>query len=106
MRCTKGKILDVAVDLRKDSETFCHYFSIELTKKNNKMLYIPKGFAHGFMTLSEVAEVQYKVDNEYAPEEEAGIIWNDPKIDIDWPMEEPKLSDKDEEWPSLREARE
>ncbi|MFB6203657.1 MAG: dTDP-4-dehydrorhamnose 3,5-epimerase [Candidatus Nanohaloarchaea archaeon] len=106
VRCTQGVIMDVIVDLRKDSETFGEHLKIILSEHNKKMLWVPRGFAHGFYTLSDTAEVQYKVDNDYAPEKEAGIAWNDPELDIDWPTEDPKLSDKDKEWPTLEKAKE
>jgi dTDP-4-dehydrorhamnose 3,5-epimerase len=105
VRCTQGVIMDVIVDLREDSDTFGETMNLILSEHNKKMLWVPRGFAHGFYTLSETAEVQYKVDNEYAPDQEAGIIWNDPELDINWPTDDPKLSDKDEEWPTLEEAK-
>jgi dTDP-4-dehydrorhamnose 3,5-epimerase len=106
VRCAQGVIMDVIVDLRKDSETFGKTKKVILSEYNKKMLWIPRGFGHGFYTLSETAEVQYKVDNEYAPEQEAGIAWNDPELDINWPTEDPKLSDKDKKWPKLEKAEE
>ncbi|WP_102348326.1 dTDP-4-dehydrorhamnose 3,5-epimerase [Bacillus sp. Marseille-P3661] len=105
VRCTKGAIYDVAVDIRKGSSTFGDWFGIELTADNKKQLLIPKGFAHGFMTLTEDVEVQYKVDELYAPECDRGIIWNDPSIRIEWPMDvKPILSAKDEKAPLLKDA--
>ncbi|MBG9544833.1 dTDP-4-dehydrorhamnose 3,5-epimerase [Cytobacillus firmus] len=105
VRCTKGAIYDVAVDIRKGSSTFGKWFGLELTEENKKQLLIPKGFAHGFMTLTEDVEVQYKVDELYAPECDRGIIWNDPEIGIEWPMEvKPILSAKDEKAPVLKDA--
>lgn len=105
VRCTKGAIYDVAVDIRKGSSTFGKWFGLELTEENKKQLLIPKGFAHGFMTLTEDVEVQYKVDELYAPECDRGIIWNDPKIAIEWPMDvKPILSAKDEKAPLLKDA--
>jgi dTDP-4-dehydrorhamnose 3,5-epimerase len=102
VRCTKGSIFDVAVDIRKGSSTYGKWFGIELSAENKKQLLIPKGFAHGFMTITEDAEVQYKVDELYAPECDRGIIWNDPAIGIEWPMEiTPVLSAKDEKAPLL-----
>jgi dTDP-4-dehydrorhamnose 3,5-epimerase len=106
VRCTKGVIIDVIVDLRKDSKTFGETMKVILSEHNKKMLWVPRGFGHGFYTISETAEVQYKVDNEYAPEQEAGIAWNDPELDINWPTEDPKLSDKDKKWPKLEKAEE
>jgi len=95
VRCTRGKILDVFVDLRKGSSTFGQYSSIELSEENHNMILIPRGFAHGFCTLSDISEVMYKVDNVYSKEHEGGIIWNDPDLKIVWPTEEPILSLKD-----------
>ncbi|RKQ34275.1 dTDP-4-dehydrorhamnose 3,5-epimerase [Oceanobacillus halophilus] len=105
VRCTKGAIYDVAVDIRKGSSTFGKWFGLELTEENKKQLLIPKGFAHGFMTLTEDVEVQYKVDELYAPDCDRGIIWNDPEIGIEWPMDvTPILSAKDEKVPLLKDA--
>lgn len=96
VRCTKGSIYDVAVDIRKGSPTYGEWLGIELTAENKKQLLIPKGFAHAFMTLTDNVEVQYKVDELYSPENDRGIIWNDPDIGIIWPMAiTPVLSDKD-----------
>ncbi len=105
IRCTKGSIYDVAVDIRKGSPTFGEWFGIELSAENKKQLVVPKGFAHGFMTLTEDVEVQYKVDELYAPECDRGIIWNDPTIGIRWPMDiDPILSEKDTKTPILNNA--
>jgi dTDP-4-dehydrorhamnose 3,5-epimerase len=105
VRCTKGEIFDVAVDIRKGSPTFGKWFGIVLSAENKKQLLIPKGFAHGFMTLTEDVEVQYKVDELYAPECDRGIIWNDPAIEIEWPMDiKPIISTKDENAPLLKDA--
>lgn len=105
VRCTKGTIFDVAVDLRKGSFTYGNWFGIELSADNKKQLLIPRGFAHGFMTLTEDVEVQYKVDEFYAPECDRGILWNDPSIQIKWPMDIiPVLSAKDEKAPLLQNA--
>lgn len=105
VRCTRGAIFDVAVDIRNESPTFGKWFGIELTAENRKQLLIPKGFAHGFMTLTEDVEVQYKVDELYAPECDRGIIWNDPEIAIQWPIDiAPILSAKDEKSPLLKDA--
>ena len=83
----KGSILDIAVDLRKNSKTFGKYFSIELNEKSKKMLFIPKGFAHGFLTLEDNTEIFYKCDNFYNPKNEIGIIWNDRDLNINWNFE-------------------
>ena len=96
VRCISGEILDVAVDLRKNSKTYGKSFSIELSSKNNKQLLVPKGFAHGFQVLSETAIVNYKVDNYYNPKSDSGIIWNDKDLSIDWNLDlKPILSVKD-----------
>ncbi len=105
VRCIKGKIFDVAVDLRESSSTFGKYVGVILSDENKKMLYIPRGFAHGFLVLSEGADVIYKVDNIYAPEYEGGLIWNDSDVGIEWPEIEPILSEKDKKWPTLRELK-
>lgn len=103
VRCVRGVIYDVAVDLRRNSPTFGKYVAVILSEFNKYMLYIPRGFAHGFLVLSDEAEVIYKVDNEYAPEYECGLIWNDPDVGIDWPIDNPILSEKDKRWPTLKE---
>ena len=96
VRCVSGKILDVVVDLRKKSKTYGQVFSIELSSKNNIQLFIPKGFAHGFQTLSEKAIVNYKVDEYYNPDSDSGIIWNDKDLSIKWNFDlKPVLSNKD-----------
>ena len=96
VRCVSGKILDVAVDLRTNSKTYGKSFSIELSSENNKQLFVPKGFAHGFQVLSETAIVNYKVDNFYNPKSDSGIIWNDKDLSIDWNLDiKPLLSEKD-----------
>ncbi|MEC0171194.1 dTDP-4-dehydrorhamnose 3,5-epimerase [Paenibacillus graminis] len=105
VRCTKGAIFDVAVDIRKGSPNYGQWFGIELSGDNKKQLLIPKGFAHGFMTLTENVEVQYKCDELYAPECDGGILWNDPSIGIKWPIDVvPVLSAKDETAPLLKDA--
>lgn len=96
VRCIQGAILDVFVDLRKDSSTFGQWDSIELSAENKKMIFIPRGFAHGFCTLTEESEVLYKVDNFYSPENERGLLWSDPELNIDWPAKDPVLSEKDQ----------
>ena len=104
VRVVRGVIYDVAVDLRKDSPTFGKWVGVILSEFNKWQLYVPRGFAHGFVVLSDVADVVYKVDNVYAPDYEGGIIWNDPDLNIDWPLDEPIISEKDRKWPKLREA--
>jgi len=105
IRVLKGKILDVVVDLRKESKTYGKYFSIELTDENKKQLLIPRGFAHGFSVLSPEAEVFYKCDMFYKPKHEYGIVYNDPDLAIDWclPNTEILISDKDKVLPRLRD---
>lgn len=106
VRCIKGKIFDVAVDIRRGSPTFGKWVGVELSEENRLMLWIPKGFAHGFLTLSDTAEVVYKVSgSEYSPHHDRNIRWNDPDIGISWPLVgEPILSRKDKMAPFLREA--
>ncbi|MCX7760072.1 MAG: dTDP-4-dehydrorhamnose 3,5-epimerase [Hydrogenothermaceae bacterium] len=110
VRCIKGKIFDVAVDIRKNSKTFGKWVAVELSEENNYMLWIPPGFAHGFLTLSDFAEIIYKVSSsEYSPQHDAGIIYNDPDINIKWPFEgisEIILSEKDRKLPKLRDLKE
>jgi len=93
--CLRGAVFDVAVDLRKDSNTFSNYFAIELTDTNHKQLWIPPGFAHGFCVLSNSADFHYKCTSFYDAKDESGIIWNDPEINIDWPIDNPLISNKD-----------
>ena len=96
VRCVSGNILDVAVDLRTNSKTYGKSFSIELSSENNKQLFVPKGFAHGFQVLSETAIVSYKVDNYYNPDSDSGLIWNDKDLSIDWNLDlKPILSVND-----------
>ena len=95
VRVTKGAVYDVIVDLRKDSATFGKWEGFELSQENAYMLFVSRGFAHGFCTLVDYTEFQYKCDNFYSPENEDGIIWNDPALKIYWPIENPILSDKD-----------
>jgi len=101
VRCTRGSIYDVAVDLREGSPTFGRYVDVILSEENKHQLYIPRGCAHGFLVLSEVAEVMYKADNVYAPECEGGLAWNDPDVNISWPDDNPILSQRDLDWPTL-----
>ena len=94
IRVIKGKIYDVVVDLRKESSTFGKWFGVELSEKNRFMLYIPKGFAHGFLTLENDTEVLYKTTDYYTPEDEGGIIWNDRELNIDWKFKEYNINEK------------
>ena len=106
VRCVSGNILDVAVDLRSNSKTYGKSFSIELSSENNKQLFVPKGFAHGFQVLSEIAIVSYKVDNYYNPDSDSGLIWNDKDLSIDWNLDlKPILSKKDLKLISFKELK-
>jgi dTDP-4-dehydrorhamnose 3,5-epimerase len=96
VRCIRGALFDVILDLREDSPTFGQHFGAELTAENRKMMYVPKGFAHGFMTLKDDTEALYLVTEFYAPELERGIRWNDPRFNIQWPFEPTTVSDKDQ----------
>ena len=102
VRCTFGAIFDVAVDLRIGSPTFGQWYGLELSAENKKQLYVPVGFAHGFATLTDFAEVQYKQTGYYAPQAEGCIIWNDSQVGVDWPIDEPILSAKDQAGMSLQ----
>ena len=95
VRCTRGKLLDVAVDIREGSATFKKWVAVELTAENKKQLLIPRGFAHAFLTLTDDVEIQYKADNFYAPNCDGNIRWDDPEIKIDWPFAPTILADKD-----------
>lgn len=104
VRCARGRIYDVAVDIRAGSETFGKYVKVELSEENKHMLYIPDGFAHGFVTLSDTAELIYKASGEYAPEADSGILWSDKDININWEIDfEPLLSEKDKNQQTLQE---
>jgi dTDP-4-dehydrorhamnose 3,5-epimerase len=107
VRCTRGAIFDVAIDIRRESPTYRHWVSAELSAENGDQLFIPAGYAHGFLTLTADTEVMYKVDNHYAPEADGGIIWNDPDIAIHWPDfgGAPLLSDKDAVLPKLADIK-
>ena len=105
VRVVKGKVLDVAVDLRKGSPTYGKYVSVEISEENHRQVYIPKGFAHGFAVLSEEAVFQYKCDAYYEPKSEGAIAWNDPDLNIDWKLmpEQVLLSDKDRNHPCMKD---
>lgn len=105
VRVVKGKVLDVAVDLRKGSPTFGHHVAVELSEDNHRQMFIPRGFAHGFSVLSEEVIFQYKCDNYYAPQSEGAVAWDDPDLDIDWkiPAEKVLLSEKDKKHPRLKD---
>lgn len=103
VRVTEGEIFDVAVDLRSGSKTFGHWGHATLSWENRQMLHIPAGFAHGFCVLSSTANIHYKTTEEYAPEFERGVRWNDPGLDISWPVKKAVLSDKDAALPCLKD---
>lgn len=100
----RGEIFDVAVDLRKDSPTYGKWVGEILSENNHNLLYIPEGFAHGFCVLSEQADVLYKVSQEYSPEDEKGILWNDAELNITWPVDKPIFQEKDSKLPILKNA--
>jgi len=106
VRVIKGRVLDVAVDIRKSSPTFGQHVMVELSEDNKRQFFIPRGFAHGFLVLSEEAIFTYKVDNIYAPQAEAGIRWNDPVLNIQWPIDPKEVltSEKDLVQPLLKDA--
>lgn len=103
VRCTRGRVLDVAIDIRHGSPNFANWFGVVLSAENMKQLFIPKGFAHGFLTLEDDCEVQYKVDSFYDQEHDRNIRYDDPDIGVEWGVEEPLLSEKDLRAPYLRE---
>lgn len=103
VRCARGAVIDVAVDLRKDSPTYKQWYAVELSEENKKQFMIPRGFGHGFVTLTDHVEFMYKADNYYAPEADGGIRWNDLEFGIDWGVEKPILSDKDANSPFFKD---
>ncbi|MDN0033685.1 dTDP-4-dehydrorhamnose 3,5-epimerase [Oscillibacter valericigenes] len=104
VRCARGAVLDVAVDLHPTSPTYKQWVGVELSEENKRQLLIPRGFGHGFVTLTDEVEFLYKADNYYAPEADGGIRWNDPEIGVDWGVTDPILSDKDTKNPFLEDA--
>lgn len=104
VRVVRGAVLDVAVDLRKGSPTYLKHVGVELSAENKRQFFIPKGFAHGFLTLTDDVEFVYKVDAPYAPDCDRSVRFDDPEIGVDWPCEEPILSDKDKKAPLLRDS--
>lgn len=104
VRCTRGTVLDVVADLRKGSPSYKQWLAVELSAENHTMLWIPKGFAHGFLTLSDNTEFQYKVDTFYSPENDRSARYDDPELSIDWPIKNPQLSEKDRNAPLLAES--
>ena len=104
MRCIRGAVFDVIIDLRPESESYCQWFGVELTAGNGKMLYVPEGFAHGYQTLQDNTELFYLVSQFYTPQAEQGVRWNDVRFGISWPQEKDiLLSDKDRAWPDFQE---
>jgi len=102
VRCTRGSVFDAAIDMRPDSATYKQWFGTELSESNQRMLYIPEGFAHGYQVLEDNSELHYMVSARYAPESEDGVRWNDPAVNIAWPItDEVQLSEKDEQWSLL-----
>lgn len=107
VRVVRGKVFDVAVDLRSDSKTYGKWFGVELSAENMKQFYIPEGFAHGFLVLSDEAEFCYKCTDFYHPGDEGGLAWNDPEIAVEWPLEEGVdliISEKDQKWKGLKDT--
>lgn len=103
VRVIVGEVYDVVVDIRPGSATYGQHFGVNLSAENKQIMLVPKGFAHGYQVLSETAEFVYKVSNYYSPENDAGILWNDPALGIQWPIDTPILSDKDQRHPRLSE---
>ena len=107
VRVVRGKVFDVAVDLRSDSKTYGKWFGVELSAENMKQFYIPEGLAHGFLVLSDEAEFCYKCTDSYHPGDEGGLAWNDPEIGVEWPLEEGVdliISEKDQKWKGLKDT--
>ena len=107
VRVVRGTVFDVAVDLRSDSKTYGNWFGVELSAENKKQFYIPQGFAHGFLVLSDEAEFAYKCTDLYHPGDEGGVIWNDPDIGVEWPLQEGVnliISEKDQKWMGLKDT--
>lgn len=104
VRCVRGAVLDVAVDLRPSSPTYKRWQAVELSEENKRQLLVPRGFGHGFVTLTDHVEFLYRADNPYAPEADAGILWNDPELGVEWGVETPILSEKDRHNPLLCDA--
>ena len=102
VRCIKGSLYDIIIDLRRDSPTYARWTGVELSADNRRMLYVPRGFAHGFQTLEERSEIFYMASEFFTPGAEGGVRWNDPAFGIEWPLREPSvISDKDASWPDL-----
>lgn len=101
--CSQGAVFDVVVDLNRESKTFGQYVGIEMSEDNHRQVWVPPSYAHGFCVLTKSADIQYKCTDYYDPSDEGGLIWNDPDLAIDWPINEPLLSNKDAELPALKE---
>ncbi|MBD9297106.1 MAG: dTDP-4-dehydrorhamnose 3,5-epimerase [Megamonas funiformis] len=104
VRVIRGAMIDVVVDIRKGSPTYKKWISVELSAENKKQIYMPRGMAHGYVTLTDNVEVNYKVDNFYAPETESGIMYNDPELNINWGIDNPILSEKDKKMPLFKDS--
>ena len=107
VRVIKGRVFDVAVDMRPESESYGKWYGVELSEENKKQFYIPEGFAHGFYVMSETAEFCYKVTDFYHPGDESGLLWDDPDIGIEWPIPEgevPVMAERDRHWPKLKDV--
>jgi dTDP-4-dehydrorhamnose 3,5-epimerase len=102
VRCTRGAIYDVAVDLRKESETYCQWFAVELSAETGRMFYIPVGMAHGFQTLEDGSEVSYQMSHHYVPHGGRGVRFDDPAFGIEWPVPDPLMSERDRQFPDFR----
>jgi len=103
IRCSRGAVMDFAIDLRPKSETYKQWVGVELTEENKKQIFIPRGFGHAFITLTDDTEIQYKADNYYSSEHDCAILWSDPEIGLDWGIENPIVSDKDKVAPLLKD---
>jgi dTDP-4-dehydrorhamnose 3,5-epimerase len=103
VRCTRGSIYDVAVDLRPDSDSFRQWFGVELSADNGRMFYIPIGMAHGFQTLEDASEVHYQMSHQYVPDHGRGVRFDDPAFGIEWPLRDPVVSDRDRQFPDFQE---
>jgi dTDP-4-dehydrorhamnose 3,5-epimerase len=101
IRCTRGAVYDAVIDLRPDSPTFRHWFGVELTAENRRMLYVPKGFAHGYQTLMDETEISYQMSAPYYPDAAAGVRWNDPAFGIRWPIDVTVIADRDRDYPDF-----
>jgi dTDP-4-dehydrorhamnose 3,5-epimerase len=105
VRCVRNALLDFVVDLRSDSKTYKQWICVELSAENKKQVFVPRGYGHAYVTLSDDTEISYKTDNYYSPEHDGSVLWSDPDLNIDWGVERPVLSDKDKNAPLLKEIR-